>query len=309
MPAHVEVTRWPFTFVVDQQGHGTQWVAIHAPIQSPSRVSLFADYRMRGIRFVGVCSFMTFPQPTLGEDPLDYEAVCEGWGHCFREPQQIFTGDQPRVLLSLSDFTSAELADPRRLRGGTDDLPPFDFVFVAADEPWKLQAKNWDLATRCISRMCTELGLHGLVLGAPPGSFAGLAGITTMPRLPYGRFLQVLSRTRFLFLPSELDASPRVLAEALCLDVPVLVNRAILGGWKYVTAETGEFFDAEDDVVEGAARCLSGSFEPRAWWRASYGPLASGERLRHLIEAIDPSSRLDGPLQLSYRVTWASDRG
>ena len=31
--------------------------------------------------------------------------------------------------------------------------------------------------------------------------------------------------------------------QALALDVPLLMNRNIIGGWKYVNEKTGEFFN------------------------------------------------------------------
>ena len=41
----------------------------------------------------------------------------------------------------------------------------------------------------------------------------------------------------------------RVVVEALCLGLPVVMNRNILGGWKYVNERTGKFFTDASDVV------------------------------------------------------------
>lgn len=76
---------------------------------------------------------------------------------------------------------------------------------------------------------------------------------------------------RVLFAPNLHDASPRVLAEALCLDVPILVNRHIVGGWKYVHSETGAFFDSIDNVVPAFRDIINGlqrgDLHPREWFR------------------------------------------
>ena len=39
---------------------------------------------------------------------------------------------------------------------------------------------------------------------------------------------------RFAYIPQVHDASPRVTTQALMNDVPLLMNRNIMGGWKYV---------------------------------------------------------------------------
>ena len=57
----------------------------------------------------------------------------------------------------------------------------------------------------------------------------------------------------------------------MCLDVPILVNSHIIGGWKYVNQDTGAFFDSVDNVV-GAykgvmARQQAGELHPREWFK------------------------------------------
>lgn len=63
----------------------------------------------------------------------------------------------------------------------------------------------------------------------------------------------------------------RVVAEALCLDVPVVINTHILGGWKYVDRRTGEFFGNADDVVDAFRRLRSpdraAQLSPREWYK------------------------------------------
>ena len=66
----------------------------------------------------------------------------------------------------------------------------------------------------------------------------------------------------------------------------MLVNRDILGGWKYVTPDTGEFFDTEVDVVQAAKTMMETSYSPRAWFVANHGPDKAGRRLAEFIESL-----------------------
>lgn len=59
-----------------------------------------------------------------------------------------------------------------------------------------------------------------------------------------------------MFIPSVSDASPRVITQALTLDLGVIVNKHIVGGWQYVNDQTGAFFSDENDVVEAVKSVL-----------------------------------------------------
>ncbi len=57
--------------------------------------------------------------------------------------------------------------------------------------------------------------------------------------------------SKFVLLPSDADASPRLLVETLVRNRPLVINSSIYGGWKYINDENGSFFDAPtiDDFV------------------------------------------------------------
>lgn len=55
---------------------------------------------------------------------------------------------------------------------------------------------------------------------------------------------KMMRSCRFGLYPNNRDASPRLLVEAIVRNVPVMVNRNIYGGWKYINDATGKFFDA-----------------------------------------------------------------
>jgi hypothetical protein len=285
--------RWPFQRVLTADGQPSRWVLVHGPIVTLEQQEQFAQLRRSHHRFAGMSSYMTFPQPEpeiisggSGRDALDYEAVCEVWCHCFREPDKYLRTDIPRACISASDFTDYMRVSPEAF-GVPKYNEDTEFIYAGAREGWKREAKNWMLAGQCVSRLCRDLGLRAFVVGTPDSQFPARSEIFFSVPLPWTQFLTRLSRARFLFVPNVLDASPRLLAEALCLNVPLVVNSSILGGWKYVNRFTGVFFDNEQDVVSAVSDRLQQTFSPRDWFRANYGPYLAGQRLLRLLKTVD----------------------
>lgn len=285
---------WPFQRVLDTRSQPTRWVLVHGPIVTREQQQQFADLRRSDHRFAGMSSYITFPQPepeaiSRGpkRDGLDYEAICEVWCHCFREPGKYLRTDLPRALISASDFT-----DYMRVSQEAFCVPErqesMEFVYVGATEDWKREAKNWALAGQCISHLCGELGLRAFVVGSPNSQFPAHPEVLFSAPLPWNQLLTRLSQAKFLFVPNVWDASPRLLAEALCLNVPLVVNSNILGGWKYVNRFTGAFFNNEHDVISAANDCLQQTLSPRDWFRGNHGPYLAGQRLLRLLKTVDP---------------------
>jgi len=291
---------WPFLFVLNSDYTETGWALINGPIISAAQQDEFVHLRYLGYRFAGMSSYQTFPlfEP---DDLLDYEAICEVWCHCFREPEKYFRTRIPHALISVSDFTDHHRVSPEAIspiRVAAD----FDFIYCGATDEWKRHAKNWKLAGRCVGLICQELGLRCLVIGEPNDEFAPTSGVCFSAPLQWHTFLSHLASVRFLFAPNGCDASPRVLAEALCLDVPLVVHRNILGGWKYVNRFTGVFFDNVDDVVSNVRSCLHGPTAPRDWFRTNYGPWIAGSRLLHLLRSVDVSISERSYLRIAEQV-------
>jgi hypothetical protein len=290
--------RWPFVRVLNALQQPTVWVLVNGPIVTDKQQECFAQLRRSGCRFAGMSSYMNFPEsepdamPGASKlDALDYEAVCEVWCHCFRDPGKYLRTDLPRALISISDFTDYMRISPAIIRpAGHEDQ--IDFVYVGAAEDWKREAKNWRLAAQCIPRLCRDLRLRALVIGTPNSQFPAEPGVVFSAPLAWNQLLALLARTRFLFVPNVLDASPRLLAEALCLNVPVVVNSKILGGWKYVNRFTGVFFDNERDVVPAVSTCLERTLSPRDWFRTNCGPYHAGQRLLRLLKTVAADSEI-----------------
>ncbi|MFI6284081.1 glycosyltransferase [Streptomyces sp. NPDC051018] len=276
----------PLLRVTGPGGDVLPWALVRAPVVTHAQHTRLSELAGEGCRFAGATSHGGFPGAGY-RDERDYGLLCEAWLHCFRHPERFLPPYGPRALVSESDFT-----DPLRVDPALAAVPPpellADVVHVSGSEPWRQRAKNWPLAARCLSRLARETGLRILVVDAPPGAGA-IDGVRATGPLPWRRLLDVLAHARCLFVPAVEDASPRVLAEALCLDVPVVVNRAILGGWHYVNPFTGVFFDTEDDAVAAVERVLARGQRPRAWFTAHHGPFRAGARVLGLLRGLDAS--------------------
>jgi glycosyltransferase involved in cell wall biosynthesis len=267
-----------FLYVTDARGDDVGWALLAAPVFGADEARL-AELVSAGYRFAGMPSYLDFPRRA----PHGAAERCEAWLHPFRAPDRYLPRGTPRALLSHSDFTDVHRLERMRLPA----VPAsHDFVFVGCGE--HRVAKNWPLAGRCIPRLCRELGLRALVVGEPCPELPERDGIEFAAPLEWPALLAHLASARFLLAPNSLDPSPRVIAEALCMDLPVVVNRRILGGWKYVNAFTGEFFDDERDVTRAAARCLARPRAPRRWFRANAGAYVSGARLLRVLRSLDP---------------------
>jgi hypothetical protein len=277
----------PFLFVGDAQLRPLPWALVTAPITTRDHHVLLAELASAGYRFVGMPGYMSFPRPD-GRDVRDYGAVCEAWCHPFRDPDAYLPADSPRALISHSDFTDPQQVRPGRFFTHEPRDERFDVVYVGAPERWKRAAKSWALAAETLPAICDELGFRALVVGAPKSVRSPSPSLRVVGRLAWVDLLARLAKARLLFVPNVVDPSPRIMAEALCLDVPLVVNRAIVGGWKYVNPFTGVFFDGQDDVVEAVRACLARARSPRRWYRANFGPYLSGSRLLRLLRRLDP---------------------
>ncbi len=311
---------WPFVALTSSTGAPLDYVAVTGPIRTGAQIEMFEYLRAR-VRLVGFTSYLDFPRcRATGEPgpdgrpirPPDVSQSCIAWCHCFRRPEQFLPACVPAIRLPQSDFTDADVVG--QLGGGTAPAGAersfdVDFVYVCDAGRWKEVAKNWELARQCLPVLCGTLGLRGLLVGREelPDLPDGLKDhVTVEPLLPWAELLQRVRRARFAFVPSGLDPSPRILAEALALDTPVVVNHEILGGWHYVNEMTGAFFSTPDDLPDAVRDCLDGGrdgrLRPRDWYAAHHGPALAGRRLAAFLRTIDDS--LDGldEVRLDYSV-------
>jgi hypothetical protein len=276
---------WPFAHVVNSRGEATAFIAVHGPVHGQPASETFRRLR-RQFRFVGFTSYMDFPRPYLSKLNSDWLCACEAWCHCFRDPDAFLPSDRPRALISYSDFVDLRPHYP------VNQPKHFDVAYVCPPGEWKAHTKNWPLAKRCLTAMLdSEPGFRIALVGR--AEFRAIAAneprVTAFPPLEHSSLLHVLSQSRCALFASAMDASPRLIPECLCLNVPVAVNRAILGGWKYVNRHTGRFFDDEVSALDAVIGCIRDCLQPCAWYAGNYGPHVSGRRLARLLRNTAPS--------------------
>ena len=142
---------------------------------------------------------------------------------------------------------------------------------MAGDSEWHGHTKNWTLALKCLERLVEEMPhLKILLVGRDvPEHLKGK--IDNKKFLPFADFLNLLGKVDILLLTSVSDASPRILTQALSVNTSVIVNRAIIGGTKYINEETGVLITDENDIVEAVKtikeRRKSGVLNPMEWFR------------------------------------------
>ena len=299
---------FPSKNIKDENGKNLNIMALTAPFRGDEHKRLFNEYTQKyNIPFIGISSYLNFPGKITHpfDDPYykkhfnshDYINSCIGWCNCLRNQESLY-GNKPRIELSESDLVIHNF-EPSKEK-------VYDFIYICLKDNdkcthgWQSENRNWELAKKCLPIMCKEFNLKGLLVGRKncdmDESCNNLLTIegddNNEGKIEYNEIQKKLAQSRFLFLPNIRDASPRILAEALVVDVPVLVNRKIYGGWKYVNEHTGEFFDDENNFREMLQKLLhkirEKKYSPKNWFRTRYSPEISGKKLRDFIKSIYP---------------------
>lgn len=247
---------------------------------------------------MGVMSFRSWPR-RIPEELDDYtmEAIdtgmhdiiktFTGWLHCANDTYIYFNHTLiPRLLFSESDIQWRVAHNHYNWNMRTHHRE-FDLVFVNPGwEKWHNDTKNFPLACLCFPRLIDELGLKIMILGREPpdylrGKIKWIKGM-----VDFSVLLDYFRRSKVLFVPAISDASPRIIPQALSMDTAIVVNRNIVGGWKYVNEYTGALFNDENDVVDVFEDVLTrwewGELRPKESYRdeASY----QAQRLQVFVE-------------------------
>mmetsp|Transcript_8481 Transcript_8481/g.24305 ORF Transcript_8481/g.24305 Transcript_8481/m.24305 type:complete len:587 (+) Transcript_8481:23-1783(+) len=316
---------WPFQRIQTAQHLDTSIILLAAPFmdeyyQGKAERGMFFRLLNTGHVMLGISSYEFFPAhisnpiETRHTDkiPGDKEifSFVEGWLHCHRDPSAALPAGIPRALISESDFVN-----PFRNDGGGVMIPQgyekeYDFLYVHQGGPWNDYNRNWTLARECLKKMA-DMGYKVVVLSKSVGSDKLLkdhverGNIEVHQKELWRDFLKVIEKARALFIASVSDASPRIAAEALSFNVPLLMNYHIIGGWKYVNDKTGVLFQGADDVEGAIKKLRSDEFQaglsPRQWFIDNWGPYNTSLRLHAFLEIILGKDRLMESVQLKPR--------
>jgi hypothetical protein len=259
---------------------------------------LFNEYLENGINIIGVTAYKTFPKPIADStadsdtlnDKFNYIKGIKSWLCCFRDPWDYgFTSDNKLIDMSESDFYDVD--------DSPDVEKKYDFIYVCLRDGetdtkceltgWNAVNRNFKLALDCLPIMINEFKLKVLVVGRIG---CGLEekygdGIEVVDFLPYHEFQQKIKESRYLFIPNIYDASPRIVAESITKGLPVLMNKNIVCGSKYINYETGELFNDEHDIRIALTTLLGkyNNISPKKWWANNYGISKSAKKLRDFL--------------------------
>lgn len=297
----VMVMKRPFLNIKDNNGNMINVVFITHPFSRKDCKENYDLGKKEGIQYIGISSYCDFPAIISNphdamHDPkhmawtYNYFDLCKGWCHCFRNPIDYgIPYNYPHILLSESDFAKYKIHKP-------DDSvkKEYDFIYVClkdndkCDDGWQSYNRNWEDSEKYLDIMCNKFHLKGLLIGRInckiPTSCHHLMETTDF--LEYHKFIKMYNKCRFAFVPNKLDASPRVMTEAICFNLPILCNYNITGGWKYITPEVGEYFNKSiNDFESSLSRFLKNfhMYKPREYYMREYNEEKKGKELLDFI--------------------------
>lgn len=297
----VPTVSFPFKNLYDDNGNKLNIILIAAPFREKTHEDLYNDYKNKGLLFCGISSYLDFPNEINNpyEDNFHkernhrYVDMTDAWLHCFQKPEYIEPfRNIPHMLLTEADLKDVKNVEVKPVK------KEYDFMYVCLQdndkcEPgWQSYNRNWELAKECLEVMCERFKLKGVLVGRQNCKFSDKCDgiVKTYSFLPYNEFQELLQKCKFIFVPNIYDASPRVITEAICYDIPVLVNKNILGGWhNVVPSVTGEFFTNKDDIVDAIIKLKSTTYTPRKWFMENRGREKSGEKLAKFLIKSFPS--------------------
>lgn len=293
---HEKERHFPYRYLYDENGKILPIVLVSGFFRDDKERNIFTEYVYNGIKVVGITAYKSFPKPITDntgdnsskDDAFDYYENIKNWLCCFRDPD-LFGFDKTHNLIDISESDFYDADDKKE---PVEKI--YDVIYVCfkdddecSTDGWNAVNRNYKLATSCLPILINEFKLKVLIIGRLNCGLEKLYGdnIEILDFMPYFDFQEKLRQSRFLFMPNIYDASPRVIAEALIKDIPVLMNRTIICGAKYVNHETGELFTDENDIRLSITRLLARekSISPKKWWEKNYSKKKMAKKFRDFL--------------------------
>ena len=195
------------------------------------------------------------------ENKIDWSSKVGAMCHPFKD-DSIFPKNMKKYLFSESDFCD-KLITPVDVTTGEWAIGKYDFVYFTLNSREGTRSKGI-YTLPLLDHVSGKLGLKGLIIDYAKrettkhkGTIYDHASVRIKKSINKFKNLKVINghfdalevcaimkSVKFVFLPSDADASPRMIVEPLVRDVPIVVSSAIYGGWKYVNDRNGRFFNA-----------------------------------------------------------------
>jgi hypothetical protein len=287
--------KFPYRYFKDENNNVLPIVGLSAFFRNDNDKELYYNYLKNDIKVIGITAYKTFPQKIRDisedkyhlNDDFDYLNNIKVWLACMKNLELYNFKNNVTMDISESDFYDSEET--------INFEKKYDFIYICnkdADncplDGWNAINRNYNLALKCFPIMVNEYNLKGLCVGRIGCDLNMYSdNITVTDFLPYEELQEKMRESKFLFLPNIYDASPRVVAECLIKDVPVLMNQNIICGFKYVNYETGDFFIDENNIRNGLDNILlkinNNLISPNKWWKNNYGVTRSSKKLRDFL--------------------------
>lgn len=298
LEAHEKERIFPYRYFYDSNNVILPIVAVTGPFRDQRTIDLFDEYEKNGIQIFGITAYKSFPKPFKDGTADDYTAIFNFdylgkisiWLSCVEDPVNYGFTEQHHLLnMSESDFYDVDIDENNNVQ------KKYDFIYVCLKDDdtcpidgWNAVNRNFDLAKKCFPIIIKEYGLSAMIIGRMNCGLEETYGskIKVVDFLPYDKFQEALYESRILFVPNITDASPRIVAEAITKDIPVIMNRNIICGSKYITEETGALFTDETDIRNALDQVMSNinTLHPKKWWMNSpYGVKPSAKKLRNFL--------------------------
>lgn len=226
--------------------------------------------------------------------PASKRFLTSDWNHF-----DVLLVDDARQVGPVSRLGAAEsvsrvikTADPAIFRplDGVEKL--YDLCMIGG---MQLTRKNYGALVQMLK---TEPSLSAVVIGKQvPETVEHLKATGAAIRFVdfFGRedLNRIMNQSRIGFVPSVMDAAPRVILEFMSAGVPVLLNSAILGGRDYITPETG-VLAPEHEFAAVARRIRDGqvTLNARKGFEENFRPEKAAEHLGIILsDAMQLSGR------------------
>ena len=301
---HQKKGMFPFRWLKDENGNILPIVLVSGFFRDDEAKARYQEYIDNGVKVVGITAYKTFPKRIEDAsedkyhhtDTFNYQKKIKNWMVCFKNPAEYgFTQENNTITISESDFYDVDT--------GTIPAKKYDIIYVCLKDDdkcpldgWNAINRNYELALKCLPAMINDYGLKVLVVGRIGCGLEERFGkdkIETTDFLPWNEFQDKIRESKILFVPNIMDASPRVIAEAMIKGLPVIMNKNIVCGSKYITADTGVLFNDENDFPTALSQILDkyDEISPKKvqdWWTANYGTKRSGRLLRDFLAQCYP---------------------
>lgn len=252
--------------------------------------------KFRKIPAQNVFAFVSHPK--MPSQQIDVMKNIKFWCHPFRERQKYLLNNQAKyILLPESDFMDANFVDIHNSK------KTYDFFYFTLNSRQGIEYKGLKTFVNMLPILCGKLKKKGIVIVYYPA-----VGIKKkLDCLPakykkeiekYSAYLDfvwgwqtqsktasIMSKCKFGLFPNEIDCSPRMIPETILRNIPVLVNKDILGGWHYLSDETGFFFEKgnKSSYVEAIKKIDDINCQGRDYFMSKWGFSRSSSILRNFL--------------------------